>query len=50
MVAGPKERPALAMLKAKSGPVEGQPVTWEEAIHSSDMDDDRKAFWLSDEE
>ena len=47
VVAGPKERPALALLKAKAGPVEGQPVTWEEAIHSSDMDDDRKAFWLS---
>lgn len=50
VVAGPKERPAMAMLKAKAGPVEGQPVTWEEAIHSSDMEDDRKSFWLSDEE
>ena len=48
-VMGAKERPALAMLKAKAGPVEGRAVTWEEAVLASDMDEDRKAFWLSDE-
>jgi transcriptional regulator with XRE-family HTH domain len=48
-VMGAKERPALAMLKAKAGPVEGRAVTWNEAVLASDMDEERKAFWLSDE-
>ncbi|WP_411901635.1 helix-turn-helix domain-containing protein [Methylorubrum thiocyanatum] len=50
VVAGPKERPAFAMLKARSGHVEGKPVTWEEAVLASDMDEERKAFWLSPED
>jgi transcriptional regulator with XRE-family HTH domain len=49
-VAGPKEIPAVGMMKAKSGQVTGRPMTWEEAVQASDMDDERKAFWLSDEE
>jgi transcriptional regulator with XRE-family HTH domain len=36
--------------KAKSMPSLGRKRTWQEAIRDSDMDDDRKAFWLSDED
>ena len=50
VVVGPKQIPAAARLKSRSGRVEGRPMTWAEAVNASDMDDARKAFWLSDEE
>jgi hypothetical protein len=36
--------------KASSQPAAGKPRTWREAIEASDMPDDRKAYWLSDED
>jgi hypothetical protein len=49
IVGGQKETVAAAMLKAVSGPTAGRPVTWAEAVQASDMDDERKAFWLSED-
>ncbi|MBX9908483.1 MAG: helix-turn-helix transcriptional regulator [Beijerinckiaceae bacterium] len=35
--------------KAKAAPSIGRQRTWEEAIRGSDMDEDRRSFWLSNE-
>ncbi|TXM95585.1 hypothetical protein [Methylobacterium sp. WL116] len=40
------ERPAF---KSTGDPLPGRQRTWEEAIRDTDMDEDRMAFWLSDE-
>ncbi|GJD34010.1 helix-turn-helix domain-containing protein [Methylobacterium aerolatum] len=50
IIAGQKEQPALAMLKSKSGYVQGEPVTWEEAVLASDMDEEDKTLWLPNED
>jgi hypothetical protein len=36
--------------KAKQAPNTGKPRTWSEAVEASDMPDDRKAYWLSEDD
>jgi hypothetical protein len=36
--------------KAAAPPKAGKPRTWRDAINASDMPDDKKAYWLSDED
>jgi hypothetical protein len=35
--------------KAAAPPSVGKPRSWSDAINASDMPDDRKAYWLSEE-
>ena len=47
VVANSREPGMAAAFKADGTPEAGRRRTWEEAIRDSDMDADRKAFWLS---
>ncbi len=47
VVAGSRESGTAAAFKAAAAPEAGRQRTWEEAVHDSDMDPERKAHWLS---
>lgn len=49
IVRSSRERAPTPAFKAKAAPSTGRQRTWEEAIRGSDMDEDRRSFWLSDE-
>jgi hypothetical protein len=42
--------PQAVAFKAAAAPSVGKPRTWRDAINASDMPDDIKAYWLSDED
>ncbi len=44
------DKGALPAFKSKGEPLPGRRRTWEEAIRDTEMDKDRVAFWLSDED
>jgi hypothetical protein len=46
---GSREAPMAAAFKATTGPSEGRKRSWREAILASDMDEERRAFWLQDD-
>lgn len=46
-ILGTADTAPAASFKAASGPTDGRPATWEEAVRSSGMSEERQAFWLS---
>ena len=46
---GSQEAPMAAAFEATTGPSEGRKRSWREAILASDMDEERRAFWLQDD-
>jgi hypothetical protein len=48
--ARPSVLPQAVAFKAAAPPSAGKPRTWRDAINASDMPDDKKAYWLSDED
>ncbi len=49
IVMSSRETAPTPAFKAKVAPSAGRQRTWEEAVRGSDMDEDRRSFWLSDE-
>lgn len=50
VVRSSRETGPAPAFKAKALPSVGRQRTWEEAIRGSEMDEDRRSFWLSDED
>ncbi|SEO15641.1 hypothetical protein SAMN02799625_02587 [Methylobacterium sp. UNC300MFChir4.1] len=50
IVENSRAAPVAVAFKASGKPTAGRPRTWEEAVRASSMTEDRKAFWLADED